>query len=108
MSADGQSVINRMIVGFSYCPETAATYTTQGYLQYNALVGDEPLASDVSSMWKGQVAPLLLLGCEYDDIVRSKRLCALGFFICFAGPKHGDVVLTRKYLQDQRSRPFGL
>nr|GEY42045.1 reticulon-like protein B17 [Tanacetum cinerariifolium] len=34
-----------------------------------------------------EVAPLFLLGSEYDDIVRSKRLCALGFFICFVGPK---------------------
>nr|GFA12602.1 hypothetical protein [Tanacetum cinerariifolium] len=76
-----------MVVGFSYCPETAATYTSQAYLQYNAPVGDKPLASDVSCMGKGQVAPLFLLGSEYDDIVRSKRLCALGFFICFVGLK---------------------
>nr|GEU86553.1 reverse transcriptase domain-containing protein [Tanacetum cinerariifolium] len=87
MSVDRHSVINRMVVGFSYFPETAATYTSQAYLQYNAPVGDEPLASDVSCIGKGQVAPLLLHGSNYDDIVRSKRLCELGFFICFAGPK---------------------
>nr|GEW29326.1 reticulon-like protein B17 [Tanacetum cinerariifolium] len=34
-----------------------------------------------------KVAPLLLLGSEYGHIVTFKRLCALGFFIGFTGPK---------------------
>ncbi|XP_071695560.1 reticulon-like protein B17 [Rutidosis leptorrhynchoides] len=34
-----------------------------------------------------KVAPLLLLGSQYGQIVTFKRLCALGFFIGFTGPK---------------------
>ncbi|KAI3714033.1 hypothetical protein L1987_72623 [Smallanthus sonchifolius] len=34
-----------------------------------------------------KMTPLLLLGCEYGHIVTFKRLCALGFFIGFTGPK---------------------
>ncbi|KAF5801424.1 hypothetical protein HanXRQr2_Chr06g0247981 [Helianthus annuus] len=49
--------------------------------------------SKARKMFSGQpsttlkVAPLLLLGSEYGHIVTLKRLCALGFFICFTGPK---------------------
>ncbi|KAL4574239.1 hypothetical protein LXL04_021065 [Taraxacum kok-saghyz] len=34
-----------------------------------------------------KVAPFLLLGSDYGHIVTFKRLCALGFFIGFTGPK---------------------
>ncbi|KAK1437990.1 hypothetical protein QVD17_03791 [Tagetes erecta] len=34
-----------------------------------------------------KMAPLLLLGYEYGHVVTFKRLCALGFFIGFTGPK---------------------
>ncbi|MFS8031052.1 hypothetical protein Hanom_Chr17g01541221 [Helianthus anomalus] len=34
-----------------------------------------------------KVAPWLLIGYEYGHIVTFKRLCALGFFIGFTGPK---------------------
>ncbi|KAL7608588.1 hypothetical protein Lser_V15G11022 [Lactuca serriola] len=34
-----------------------------------------------------KVAPFLLLGSDYGHIVTLKRLCALGFFIGFTGPK---------------------
>ncbi|KAI3812271.1 hypothetical protein L1987_16978 [Smallanthus sonchifolius] len=34
-----------------------------------------------------KMAPLLLVGCQYGHIVTFKRLCALGFFIGFTGPK---------------------
>ncbi|KAH1098552.1 hypothetical protein J1N35_015473 [Gossypium stocksii] len=34
-----------------------------------------------------KVAPLLLLGAEYGDIITLRRLCAFGFFISFSVPK---------------------
>ncbi|XP_052178829.1 reticulon-like protein B17 isoform X1 [Diospyros lotus] len=34
-----------------------------------------------------QVTPFLLLGAEYGHLLTLKRLCALGFFVSFTGPK---------------------